>query len=233
MSPVNTMRDTSIKRFNPAFIERWEPAFRQLIALHWGRLWPAVVAGDRYQIHQIIYYHFHQVAQQCCCHPHRRFQTHNGMALVMDVYFHLARIHRLNDSALEPQKLHPLKLVASAFPTLIQKVAAFETQDVTGELYKALPKLTHAHDHQVCPQGVDWISKYWTLLDSGCTSNQTQDHSFEVGQFLDTPVLICRTCGSTPLGFDQTDLLGPGYSDELRVLSVCREHIVSMMKVHK
>jgi hypothetical protein len=226
------MSEATIKRFNPAFIERWEPAFRQLIALHWGRLWPAVLTDDRYQIHQFIYYHFHQVAQQCCCHPHRRFQTPNGMALVMDVYSHLARIHRLNSSALEPQQLHPLKLVASAFPTLLQKVAAFEIQDVTRDLYKALPTLTANHDLKACDNGFDWIAQYWTLLDGGSISIEVQ-HVYEAGHLFGIPVLMCRACGSTPLGFDQTDLLGPGYSDEQRVLSVCREHIVSMMTVHQ
>ncbi len=221
--------NSAATKLSPAFLERWQEFFTGLIHQRWGQLWPAVLTDQRYRIHQIIDEHCHQVAQRCCCHPHRRFQTPDGTRMVMDVYLHLAHVHRHCGCELERQKIHPMTLVADAFPTLIETAAFTENLNGVEPSHIESPVSMHSRGHQACPQGLDWIPKFWSLLGNGCTSNQITDHSLEVGHYLGIPILICQTCGSTPLGFDQTPFLGESYSDQISVLSACRIHVASMM----
>ena len=204
---------------NPEFLVRWERSLKDLVAARWGQLYPAVLAGQADHVELVIADHYAGLAQRCSSHPLRRFHTRDGVRLVFDVYRFLFEQFKLHRDSVE--SFNPVGAVLNVFPTLSASCGH-----------------PLAHGAQACPtRAMDayaWIETYWRSLgelELPRELAQGQVSSPRLGGRLGVPVLICEHCGSTPFGFDQTDVLGQGYEGGAEVLMACRVHVKHLLRI--
>lgn len=204
---------------NPDFLRRWERSLNDLIAARWGQLYPSVLAGEAEHVEWVIADHYAGLAQRCSSHPMRRFHTREGVRLVFDVYRFLFEQFKCHQGSAE--SFNPVGAALNVFPTL-----SASCHHPVADGVKVCP--TRA----TYPYG--WIETYWRSLGELALRRelvQGQDESPRLGSMLGVPVLICQHCGSTPLGFDQTDVLGPGYQGGAEVVGTCRVHVRHLLRI--
>ena len=217
------------EEIKPEFMRVWKSSFEKLIESQWGALYASLLSGQSFRMNQIIDDYYKHIEQGCGYHINCLILDRPDLYQVRDVYRYLARLFLYQAQNDEVDTTDPVHYFESAFPSLSRTGSCVASQG-SGDSTYHMRHLSDPHrGHRPCIDILDIVPKFWQFL--GCVYTGDQNHPWksEVPHYRGIPVLMCQTCECTPLGYDQTHLLGPGHSDPISVSIACQRHIVSMM----